>query len=129
MFESISPLTFYSSLDPDWERMRDGMLAASFALVGVTGMYANDFWAIEAAAEFDRPCGLLLKSPQMTTWAALSTMHRMRPFAFVVAIGAAPRHPERFFTGVIVFSAFDLEHGGKNLGASISELTCCSEFA
>ena len=109
-FEPTGMSGFYHNPEPDYQQIRDGARAASRVIVGATGQHANESWAIEAAAEFDKPCGLILKTEQLPIWASMSLVHRLRPFQFVIALGRTPRRAANFFNKAAFFNVFDIEH-------------------
>jgi len=83
---------------------------ASFVVVGVTGQHPNEFWALEAAAEHEKPYGLILQTEDVRVWAMMSLTHRLKPFAFVIALGKGPRKANTFFKNARFFNIHQPEH-------------------
>jgi hypothetical protein len=83
------------------ERLCRRLEHASLMVLGFTGVYERDYWAILSASLAKRRCGLILRSGDRTKIAGLSVIHYRMPFSFVVAVGSMrSRQLQEMFPGI-----------------------------
>jgi len=109
-FQQADRTSYQRSPEPNYQQIRQEIDAATFVIVGVTGRDPNEFWALEAAAEHQKPYGLILQTEDLAVWAMMSLTHRFKPFKFVIGLGKGPRKADSFFKGARVFTIYQPEH-------------------
>jgi hypothetical protein len=69
-------------------RWRHMIRSSALAIVATTCRHQQELSAIHSVHQENRPCGLILKSEDRGKVAALSVIHHLEPFRFVISIGS-----------------------------------------